>query len=65
MLKPMMTRLRNDERGQVVVLLAVVLVVLLGCAALVIDVGRAYVAKRHLQASARVAADSNGAPGRS
>ena len=54
--KPMMTRLRNDERGQVVVLLAVVLVVLLGCAALVIDVGRAYVAKRHLQASADAAA---------
>jgi hypothetical protein len=54
--KTLMTRLRNDERGQVVVLLAVTLVVLLGCAALVIDVGRAYVAKRHLQASADAAA---------
>jgi hypothetical protein len=47
---------RNDERGQVVVLVALVLVVLLGAAALVIDVGRAYVAKRHLQASADAAA---------
>jgi hypothetical protein len=52
----MMTRLRNDERGQVVVLLAVMLIVLLGAAALVIDVGRAYVAKRHLQSSADAAA---------
>jgi Flp pilus assembly protein TadG len=33
-----------------------VLVVLLGCAALVVDVGRAYLAKRHLQASADAAA---------
>lgn len=47
---------RNDERGQVVVLVALVLIVLLGAAALVIDVGRAYVAKRHLQASADAAA---------
>jgi hypothetical protein len=38
------------------VFLAVVLVVLLGCAALVVDVGRAYLAKRHLQASADAAA---------
>ncbi|HWB55564.1 MAG TPA: pilus assembly protein TadG-related protein [Gaiellaceae bacterium] len=54
--KTLMTRLRNDERGQVVVLLAVTLVVLLGSAALVIDVGRAYLAKRHLQSSADAAA---------
>jgi Flp pilus assembly protein TadG len=47
---------RNDERGQVFVFLAVMLVVLLGCAALVVDVGRAYLAKRHLQASADAAA---------
>jgi hypothetical protein len=47
---------RNNENGQVFVFLAVMLVVLLGCAALVIDVGRAYVAKRHLQASADAAA---------
>ena len=46
----------NNERGQVFVFLAVMLVVLLGCAALVIDVGRAYLAKRHLQASADAAA---------
>jgi Flp pilus assembly protein TadG len=46
----------NDENGQVFVFLAVMLVVLLGCAALVIDVGRAYLAKRHLQASADAAA---------
>ena len=46
----------NDERGQVFVFLAVMLVVLLGCAALVVDVGRAYLAKRHLQASADAAA---------
>lgn len=48
--------LRQEERGQVVVLLAVTLVVLLGMAALVIDVGRAYVVKRHLQASVDAAA---------
>ena len=47
---------RTDERGQVFVFLAVMLVVLLGCAALVVDVGRAYLAKRHLQASADAAA---------
>ena len=47
---------RNDEQGQVFVFLAVILVVLLGCAALVVDVGRAYLAKRHLQASADAAA---------
>jgi Putative Flp pilus-assembly TadE/G-like/von Willebrand factor type A domain len=46
----------NNERGQVFVFLAVTLVVLLGSAALVIDVGRAYLAKRHLQASADAAA---------
>jgi Flp pilus assembly protein TadG len=53
----MRTLLRhNNERGQVFVFLAVTLVVLLGCAALVVDVGRAYLAKRHLQASADAAA---------
>jgi len=46
----------NDESGQVFVFLAVMLIVLLGCAALVVDVGRAYLAKRHLQASADAAA---------
>jgi len=53
----MRTLLRRDnEHGQVVVILAVTLVVLIGSAALVIDVGRAYLAKRHLQASADAAA---------
>lgn len=47
---------RNNERGQVFVFLAVTLVVLLGSAALVVDVGRAFLAKRHLQASADAAA---------
>jgi Flp pilus assembly protein TadG len=52
----MRTLRRNNERGQVFVFLIVTLVVLLGSAALVIDVGRAYLAKRHLQASADAAA---------
>jgi Flp pilus assembly protein TadG len=47
---------QNDERGQAIVLLACTLVVLCGAAALVIDVGRAYVVKRHLQASVDAAA---------
>lgn len=49
-------RQRDNEKGQVFVFLAVTLVVLLGAAALVIDVGRAYLAKRHLQSSADAAA---------
>jgi Putative Flp pilus-assembly TadE/G-like/von Willebrand factor type A domain len=48
--------LRHSERGQVIILLIVILVVLLGAAALVVDVGRAYLIKRHLQASADAAA---------
>lgn len=46
----------TDERGQVLALFALILTVLLGFSALVIDVGRAYVTKRHLQASADAAA---------
>jgi hypothetical protein len=46
----------RNERGQVVVLVVVMLVVLLGFAALVIDVGYAYYAHRQLQASADAAA---------
>jgi hypothetical protein len=46
----------RSERGQVVVLVVVMLVVLLGFAALVIDVGYAYYAHRQLQASADAAA---------
>ena len=51
-----LTLLRHSERGQVIVLLIVTLVVLLGAAALVVDVGRAYLTKRQLQASADAAA---------
>ena len=46
----------RSEHGQVVVLVVVMLVVLLGFAALVIDVGYAYYAHRQLQASADAAA---------
>ena len=46
----------RNERGQVIVLVIVTLVVLLGFAALVIDVGYAYYAHRQLQASADAAA---------
>jgi len=49
-------RQTEDERGQAIVLLAVTLVVLLGISALVIDVGKAYVVKRHLQATVDAAA---------
>jgi hypothetical protein len=52
---PSTARLRN-ESGQTIVLLAVALVVLLGCAAIVLDVGYAYYVKRSLQASADAAA---------
>jgi hypothetical protein len=51
------TLLRHrEEDGQALVLIAVTLVVLFGMCALVLDVGRAYVVKRHLQASADAAA---------
>ncbi len=46
----------QQERGQVIVLVVVMLVVMLGFAALVIDVGYAYYAHRQLQASADAAA---------
>ncbi len=47
---------QDGERGQVIVLIVLLLVVLLGMAALVIDVGYAYYAHRSLQASADAAA---------
>jgi Flp pilus assembly protein TadG len=51
------TLLRHkEEDGQALVLIALTLVVLFGISALVLDVGRAYVVKRHLQASADAAA---------
>lgn len=48
-------QLRN-ENGQTIVLLTLVLVVLLGCSAIVADVGYAYYVKRSMQASADAAA---------
>lgn len=47
---------KEGERGQVVVLIVLFLVVLLGMAALVVDLGYAYYAHRSLQASADAAA---------
>jgi hypothetical protein len=47
---------RAGERGQVLVLVILFLVVLLGMAAMVVDVGYAYYAHRSLQASADAAA---------
>jgi Flp pilus assembly protein TadG len=49
-------RVVSEERGQVLILFVVVLVVLLGMAAIAIDVGRAYVAQRQLRAAADAAA---------
>jgi hypothetical protein len=46
----------NDESGQVVVLFALGLIALLGMAALAVDIGYAFYAKRSLQASADAAA---------
>ena len=46
----------QDERGQVIVLMVLMMIVLLGFAALVVDVGYAYYAQRSLQASADAAA---------
>ena len=46
----------QQERGQVIVLVVVMLIVMLGFAALVIDVGYAYYAHRSLQASTDAAA---------
>ena len=46
----------QDERGQVIVLMVLMMVVLLGFAALVVDVGYAYYAHRSLQYSADAAA---------
>ena len=47
---------RNNQRGQALVLTVVFLVSLLGMAALVLDVGSWYRAKRNLQATADAAA---------
>jgi Flp pilus assembly protein TadG len=50
------TRVSRDQDGQAVVLLTLVLAVLLGCSAIVADVGYAYYVKRSMQASADAAA---------
>jgi Flp pilus assembly protein TadG len=50
------TRRLQGERGQTLVLLMVFLVVLLGAAALSIDIGRAWYAKRQVQAAVDAAA---------
>ena len=51
-------RLRDQgtQRGQAIVMVAVALVVLMGCAALTIDLGYAWYAKRELQATVDAAA---------
>jgi hypothetical protein len=49
-------RLLGGERGQTLPLLALVLVIMLGSAAIVVDLGRAYVVQRGLQSSADAAA---------
>src|SRR5262245_9881679 len=49
-------RLRGSQSGQVIVMFAICLVIVLGMAALVVDVGYAYYVKRQLQASADAAA---------
>ncbi|WP_430332002.1 pilus assembly protein TadG-related protein [Rhodococcus sp. ACT016] len=46
----------RDERGVVAVLVAIMMVVLLGCAAISIDIGANYVVKRQLQNGADAAA---------
>ena len=48
--------IRKDERGQMLPMLALMLVVLMGFAGLVIDVGRAYIGYRQLQAATDSAA---------
>lgn len=51
-----MSFVRKDERGQAIVLMTVSLVVILGMAALVLDVGNWYHTKRRLQGTADAAA---------
>jgi len=50
-----MRRLRNDD-GSIAIIVAIVMVVLLGMATLVVDVGRLYVERRQLQNGADAAA---------
>ena len=47
-----MPRTRRTERGQVLIMFAVGLVVLLGIAAIAIDLGRMMAERRHLQTAA-------------
>ncbi|MFB3053274.1 MAG: pilus assembly protein TadG-related protein, partial [Dehalococcoidia bacterium] len=54
-LKSKPERKRRDESGQALILFALGLAVLLGMAALTIDVGLAYVARRDMQNAADAA----------
>ena len=54
-----MSFVRRDERGQAIVLMTVSLVVILGMAALVLDVGNWFHTKRRLQGTADAAALDN------
>ncbi len=49
-------RLRDGQRGQAMVMITIALVVLLGAAAIVIDIGRLYHAYQELQAATQAAA---------
>src|SRR5580765_5178338 len=49
-------RPRRNENGQVIAIVAILLVAFIGMLGLVIDVGRIYVAQRHLQIAVDAAA---------
>lgn len=51
-----MSRVRNSERGQALVLVPTVLVALLAAAAFVIDIGNLYLSQEELQSTATAAA---------
>ena len=57
-----MTRRRNDERGQTFVLTVIFMAMLLGMAALVLDVGSWFREKRQLQSTADAAALAGARP---
>jgi Flp pilus assembly protein TadG len=55
-----MALLKNNRKGQVLVIVAIIIIVLMGVAALAIDLGRAYGVKAKLNAAVDVAAISAG-----
>ncbi|MBI3977256.1 MAG: hypothetical protein HY331_03630 [Chloroflexi bacterium] len=59
-MKPMHRYRRESERGSVLVLTALIMIVLLGFSALVLDVGLLYITRRHLQNAADAAALAGG-----